>query len=408
MKVIEIITLAFNSIKQNGAQTIITCCIIGFGIMSLVGILTAIDGLKTYISKDFSSMGSNTFKIRNKGLAIRIGKSRQKSIEYRNITYLEAQKFKELFNDKHPTNIQLIGSSVGVLKYKNEETNPNVAIMGVDDNYPEVDSYTFLKGRNFSSNEMASGRNVCVLGYDVALKLFGPSLEGIDQNVIIDGRRYKVIGIFNSKGSSMITNDNFALIPINNSRRFYSMSSYILGVKSNDFENLDAVVQEAIGAMRLARNLRPSDENNFDVMKSDSISELLNENLSYATLGGFVIGLVTLFGAAIGLMNIMLVSVTERTREIGTLMAVGAKSKDILWQFLVEAIVICQLGGLLGIVLGIIIGNIVSIAIGGTFIIPWLWMLIGVVFCLVVGLISGIYPAIKASKQNPIEALRFE
>ncbi|HZH68071.1 MAG TPA: ABC transporter permease [Chitinophagales bacterium] len=408
MKVIEIITLAFNSIKQNGAQTIITCCIIGFGIMSLVGILTAIDGLKTYISKDFSSMGSNTFKIRNKGLAIRIGKSRQKSIEYRNITYLEAQKFKELFNDKHPTNIQLIGSSVGVLKYKNEETNPNVAIMGVDDNYPEVDSYTFLKGRNFSSNEMASGRNVCVLGYDVALKLFGPSLEGIDQNVIIDGRRYKVIGIFNSKGSSMITNDNFALIPINNSRRFYSMSSYILGVKSNDFENLDAVVQEAIGAMRLARNLRPSDENNFDVMKSDSISELLNENLSYATLGGFVIGLVTLFGAAIGLMNIMLVSVTERTREIGTLMAVGAKGKDILWQFLVEAIVICQLGGLLGIVLGIIIGNIVSIAIGGTFIIPWLWMLIGVVFCLVVGLISGIYPAIKASKQNPIEALRFE
>lgn len=408
MKVIEIITLAFNSIKQNGAQTIITCCIIGFGIMSLVGILTAIDGLKTYISKDFSSMGSNTFKIRNKGLAIRIGKSRQKSIEYRNITYLEAQKFKELFNDKHPTNIQLIGSSVGVLKYKNEETNPNVAIMGVDDNYPEVDSYTFLKGRNFSSNEMASGRNVCVLGYDVALKLFGPSLEGIDQNVIIDGRRYKVIGIFNSKGSSMITNDNFALIPINNSRRFYSMSSYILGVKSNDFENLDAVVQEAIGAMRLARNLRPSDENNFDVMKSDSISELLNENLSYATLGGFVIGLVTLFGAAIGLMNIMLVSVTERTREIGTLMAVGAKGKDILWQFLVEAIVICQLGGLLGVVLGIIIGNIVSIAIGGTFIIPWLWMLIGVVFCLVVGLISGIYPAIKASKQNPIEALRFE
>lgn len=408
MKITEIITLAFNSIRQNGAQTIITCCIIGFGIMSLVGILTAIDGLKTYISKDFSSMGSNTFKIRNKGLSIRIGKTKQKSIEYKSITYLEAQKFKELFNDQHPTNIQSIGSSVGILKYKNEETNPNVAIMGVDENYPEVDSYTFLKGRNFSVSEMTSGRNVCILGYDVALKLFGPGVEGVDQNIIIDGRRYRVIGIFDSKGSSMITNDNFALIPLNNSRRFYPATSYILGVKSNDFENLEAVVQEAIGAMRLARKLKPSDDSNFDIMKSDSISELLNENLTYATLGGFVIGLVTLFGAAIGLMNIMLVSVTERTREIGTLMAIGAKGNDILKQFLIEAIVICQLGGILGIVLGIIIGNVVSLSIGGTFIIPWLWMMTGVVFCLIVGLISGIYPAIKASQQNPIEALRFE
>ncbi len=408
MNILEVIKLAFNSIRQNGVQTIITCCIIGFGIMSLVGILTAIDGLKSYISKDFSSMGANTFKIRNRGLAIQIGKKKQKTIEYRNITYQEALKFKELFNDKHPTNIQSVGSGTGILKYKQEETNPNVAVMGVDDRYPEVDGYTFMKGRNFSVSEMNSGSNVCVLGYDVAIKLFGSSLNGVDENIILDGRRYKVIGIFESKGTSMITNDNFVLIPLNNSRRFYSINSYILGVKALDHEQLEGVILEAVSVMRLARKLRPSDENNFDIMKSDSISELLNENLSYATIGGFVIGLITLFGAAVGLMNIMLVSVTERTREIGTLKAIGAKSRNILQQFLIEAIVICQLGGALGIVLGIIIGNIVSLIIGGAFIIPWLWIALGVTFCFIVGLISGIYPAVKASKLNPIEALRFE
>lgn len=410
MKISEIIILAFNSIKQNGTRTIITCCIIGFGIMSLVGILTAIDGLKSYINKDFSSMGANTFKIRNKGLAVNIGRSRTAPKIFRNITYLEAQKFKELFNDKHPVNIQTIGTGVGLLKYKAVKSNPNVMIFGVDDNYPEVESYTFLKGRNFSFNEMNSGGNVCILGYDVALKLFGAEMDGIGQNIIMDGRRYQVIGIFNSKGSSMVTSDNFALIPMNNCRQFYTSAntSYVIGVKVHQQEEMPVAIEDAKGMMRLARKLNPRDENNFDIMKSDSVSELLNENLSYATIGGFVIGLVTLFGAAVGLMNIMLVSVTERTREIGTLKAIGARSTDILKQFLIEAIVICQLGGVLGILLGIIIGNIVSLMIGGSFIIPWTWMILGVVFCLVVGLISGIYPAVKASRQDPIEALRFE
>lgn len=355
-------------------------------------------------------MGANTFKIRNKGLAVSIGRSRAAPKVFRNITYLEAQKFKELFNDKYPVSIQTIGTGVGLLKYKTVKSNPNVMIFGVDDNYPEVESYTFLKGRNFSFNEMASGGNVCVLGFDIALKLFGAEMDGLGRNIIMDGRRYQVIGIFNSKGSSRVTSGNFALIPMNNCRQFYTSdnTSYVIGVKVHQQEEMPFAIEEAKGMMRLARKLNPKDENNFDIMKSDSVSELLNENLSYATIGGFVIGLVTLFGAAVGLMNIMLVSVTERTREIGTLKAIGARSTDILKQFLIEAIVICQLGGVLGILLGIIIGNIVSLMIGGSFIIPWTWMILGVIFCLIVGLISGIYPAVKASRQDPIEALRFE
>lgn len=409
MKLLEIIQLAFNSVKQNRVRTIITCCIIGFGIMSLVGILTAIDGLKSYINKDFSSMGANNFKIRNRGLAIHIGGARSQPKVFRAINYLEAQKFKSLYTS-YPVTVQTVGTSVGLLKYKNVKSNPNVAVFGADENYIEVESFNFLKGRNFSENELSSGRNSCVLGYDIALKLFGEELDGLGKNIIVDGRRYQVIGILESKGSSMLTSDNFALIPMANCRQFYTSAntSYVLSIKVSDQEKLPAAIEEAIGVMRLARKLKPRDENNFDIMKSDSVSELLVENLSYATIGGFVIGLVTLIGAAVGLMNIMLVSVTERTREIGTLKAIGARSNDILKQFLIEAIVICQLGGALGILLGIIIGNIVSLMIGGSFIIPWTWMLMGVVFCLVVGLISGLYPAIKASKQDPIEALRFE
>ncbi len=410
MKISEIISLAFQSIRQNGVRTIITCCIIGFGIMSLVGILTAIDGLKTYINKDFSSMGANTFKIRNRGMSINIGKSKVTPKVFKSITYLEAKKFKELFKDKYPVNIQTIATGIGILKYKMEKSNPNVMVFGVDEDYPEVESFSFLKGRNFSFSELNLGKQVCILGNDIAVKLFGENTEGIGENIIMDGRRYQVIGIFESKGSSMLTSDNFALIPMSNCRQFYEsiMTSYIIGIKVPDQDQLESAVSEAIGTMRLARKLNPRDENNFDIMKSDSFSEMLVENMSYATMGGFIIGLVTLFGAAVGLMNIMLVSVTERTREIGTLKALGARGSDVLKQFLIEAIIICQLGGALGILLGITIGNVVSLMIGGAFIIPWTWMMLGALFCLIVGLISGIYPAIKASKQDPIEALRFE
>jgi len=410
MKIAEVIVLAFNSIRQNGTRTIITCCIIGFGIMALVGILTAIDGLKSYINKDFSSMGANTFKIRNKGLAVSIGRAKDPPKTYRPITYLEAIKFQELHKTGNPVTVQTIGNMIATLKYRDKKSNPNIYIFGVDDQYPEVEGYTFMRGRNFSGNELKSGSNVCILGNEIAVRLFGPELDIDGKSILIDGRRYLVIGVFESKGSSMLTSDNFALIPINNCRQFYqnNATSYVIGIKVEQQEKMEQAVQAAIGTMRLARKLGPRDANNFEIMKSDSVSELLVENLSYATIGGFVIGIITLFGAAVGLMNIMLVSVTERTREIGTLKAVGARSNDILTQFLLEAIIICQLGGGLGILLGIGIGNIVSVLIGGAFIIPWAWIMMGVAFCLVVGLISGIYPAVKASRQDPIEALRYE
>jgi putative ABC transport system permease protein len=410
MNLWEVILQAFKSIRQNATRTIITCCIIGFGIMSLVGILTAIDGLKTYLNKDFSSMGANTFKIRNKGLSISFGKSSAPPKVFKKITLQEAEDFRKYFRSDHPVSVQILSNMMGIVKYKDIKSNPNIYIFGVDDQYVEVEGYKLERGRNFSSNELTDGANVCILGNEIATKIFGETLDIDGKFALIDGRRYKVIGVLNSKGTSLITTDNITLIPLNNARHYYQNPdlSYLISIKTPTPEQQPAAIQEATSAMRMARKLQPMDENNFEIFKSDSVSELLVEKLSYATIGGFVIGIITLFGAAIGLMNIMLVSVTERTREIGTLKAVGARSRDILRQFLIEAIIICQLGGGLGIILGIAIGNIVSFIIGGSFIIPWTWIIMGVVFCLIVGLASGIYPAIKASRQNPIDALRYE
>lgn len=406
----DIVALSFNSVKQNATRTVITCCIIGFGIMSLVGILTAIDGLKTYLNKDFSSMGANSFKIRNRALGISFSKGSEPPKVFRAISLRETEDFKKYFKSDRPVSIQLLCNMTSVVKHKDKKSNPNNYFFGVDENYLAAESYTLDWGRNFSVSEINTGADVCILGNEVAKKMFGENLKIKHDYITLDGRRYLVIGVMSSKGTSIITTDNVALVPLNNARQYYNGSeiSYLISILTEGPEDLLLAEPEARAAMRMARKLRPSDEDNFDILKSDSISELLVENLSYATIGGFIIGIITLLGAAIGLMNIMLVSVTERTREIGTLKAIGATSKSILLQFLLEAIVICQLGGGLGILLGIAIGNGVSLLVGGSFIIPWAWIIMGVVFCVIVGLISGLYPAIKASKLDPIEALRYE
>ncbi len=411
MNFIEVLQLAFRSVRANIVRTIITCCIIGFGIMALVGILTSVDGLKSYLSKSFSSMGAGTFKIRNRNLGFSLDSDKDAPVKvFRSITYLESMEFKKKFNERYSTSIQYLANQGSTVKYNHKKTNPNIIIFGSDENYLKNESYVLFQGRNFTPAELKSGTNAVLLGYSVAKKLFGSNFTIEDKIVRIDDVKYKVIGVLDEKGSSFISTDNMALIPLNKARQAYPQEnpSYIISIKGDDPENMQPVEDEAIFVMRNIRKLHPGEDINFDILKSDSISGMFVEKMQYATMAGFIIGIITLIGAAIGLMNIMLVSVTERTKEIGTLKAIGANKRDIRMQFILEAIVICQMGGILGILLGIAAGNAVSLSVGGAFIIPWMWMLVGVSFCLIVGLISGIYPAFKASNLDPIEALRYE
>jgi len=335
----------------------------------------------------------------------------ERAKDYRNITYDEAIEFKERFSFPAVTSISTFGTGAATAKYASKKTNPNIMVQGVDDNYLTTSGYELEYGRNFSKRELSNGENVILVGKEVIKKLFPNNENPIDKQISVGVKKYKIIGVMKEKGSSMgFSGDKSCMIPIANLRQFVSGKelSYTINVMVTNTTLLDVAIGEATGTFRVIRKVLPGDNNNFEVEKSDNLAQMLLENIQYVTMAATIIGLITLLGAAIGLMNIMLVSVTERTREIGIRKAMGATSNTIKNQFLVEAIVIGQLGGLLGIVFGILIGNIMSIILGSSFVVPWLWIFSGILLCVLVGLVSGIFPAIKAARLDPIEALRYE
>jgi putative ABC transport system permease protein len=297
------------------------------------------------------------------------------------------------------------------IQYGSYKTNPNVRVTGADENYLSVMVTDIEKGRYFNIGEVQTGANVVILGKDVAKKIIPPYVDPTKAEVLIGSNRYRVLGIMHSKGSSMMNNaDNQVVIPVLNASRNYmgNASTYTISVTVNSINQLYEGVEEAKALMRKVRGIEVGDEDNFEIRMSDAVANNAMEDISYITLAATLIGFITLFGAGIGLMNIMLVLVTERTREIGVAKALGATRNSIRLQFLTEAVVICQIGGILGVILGICIGNLVSFFFDSNFIIPWLWMTLGLLFCLIVGVLAGLYPAIKASRLDPIDALRYE
>ncbi len=406
----ENIKIALQSVNSNLLRTVLTIFIIAIGITALVGILTAIDSVKYSINDNFTSMGANTFNIRNKGMKLRAGKRGTKPKRFPSIKYADAVKFKEGFNSTANTSVSTFATSVATIKYESKKTDPNINITGTDENYLLTSGYKIAEGRNFSIDEINYGRHVIIIGEEVKNIVFGLN-NAIGEVIAVGSNKYKVIGILEKKGSSMgFGGDKNCLIPIINSRQYFSYpnQSYTISCLADGPEELDSKIGEAISAMRVVRGLKPIEEDNFEIIRSDNLAQMLIDNIKYVTIAATLIGIITLFGAAIGLMNIMLVSVTERTKEIGTRKALGATAAIIRNQFLIEAVVICQLGGIAGIILGVAVGNITSVFTGGSFIIPWLWILSGVVLCILVGLVSGIFPAAKAAKLDPIEALRYE
>jgi putative ABC transport system permease protein len=406
----ENLRISFRAISSNRVRAILTMCIIAFGIMALVGILTAIDAIKGTLTSQFTRMGANSFSISSRGMNVQIGNSKIRARNYSRISYKEAVEFKKRFTEPAFISISFNASGGSTVIYGTEETNPTISLQAVDENYLSVSGYEIEKGRSFSSQEIDLNRHLVIIGADIVTELFPGDIDPIDKEIMVSGLRLKIIGILKAKGASALTGDNICLMPVTTARQYFSRPNMTFNINVMPYNpaNLDILASEAEGIFRVIRNLDARDESDFNISKSDNILNLLLENIKYVTIAATLIGIVTLFGAAVGLMNIMLVSVTERTREIGTRKAIGAKTRIIKQQFLYESVIIGQLGGIFGIILGILIGNAVSAMLGSSFVVPWIWVITGILVCFVVGVASGYFPAVKAANIDPIEALRYE
>jgi putative ABC transport system permease protein len=408
----EIVKLSIQSVRSNLLRSVLTLMIIAFGIMALVGILTAIDSVVYSLNDNFSGLGANSYSIYPKGNSARGNRRGMIAKRGEHISFDQALAFKERFTEGGKVAVSADGTGSATVKYEDEKTNPTVRVKGIDNNFLAVQSYTIDVGRDFSEIEFETGANRAIIGMDLVKTLFNNNPErAVGKEISVGSIKYRVNGVLKTKGSSMNqSGDKIVLVPLVNMKRIYANANqnYDINVGVYNTTDMDESVSEAKGMFRTIRKTPLSQDDDFEIFKSDGLISIIKENTQNLRLGTVVIGLMTLLGAAIGLMNIMLVSVTERTKEIGIAKALGATRKTILTQFLTEAVLICQVGGLVGIFLGVLIGFGVAKAMNGTFHIPWLWMLLGIVTCFIVGVISGWYPAMKASKLDPIESLRYE
>lgn len=328
------------------------------------------------------------------------------------ISYKQAMSFKDRFDFPGNVSIDVTCARRAAITHGDDQTNPTVLVKAIDENYLEVKGFEIDEGRAFSKKEVLNGGNKAIIGTDVLKSLFNNKPDrAVGSKITVGNMQFKVVGVLQSKGTSMNQSEDRAVfIPLMDGKRYYAAQNqnYDLTVAIRDATKMDAAQSAAIGVFRTIRRLKASEQNDFELFSSDSLVSIIKENTTNFRLSAVAIGIMTLLGAAIGLMNIMLVTVTERTREVGICKALGATRKNILWQFLTEAIVICQIGGLVGILLGIVVGNLVTQFMGGNFLIPWDWITMAIIVCTLVGLASGIYPAMKAAKLDPIEALRYE
>ena len=407
----ENIRIALGSIRSQLLRTILTVIIITIGITALVGILSAINALENTISSDFASMGANTFNLQRYDFTIQTrGRGEREKINPI-ISYRDAKEFKEKYNFPYTqTSISFTGTAGAEVKYQTKKTDPEVNVLGVNENFLANSGLEIESGRNFSYFDIENNVNVCILGADFKDALFN-GMDPVNKTISVRGAKFKVIGILESKGSTFGNNEDLrVLIPIQIARSLYNQPyiNYNISVMVDDKQMMEGAQDEAIITFRNIRKLQPKEENNFGIMRSDSLINQILKITGYLNFAAFIISFITILGSSIALMNIMLVSVTERTREIGVRKALGAKKNTIAFQFFSETIIIGQLGGIFGIIFGMLIGLLVASVAGLSFSIPWLAIGIATGVSLIIAILSGLFPAIKAAKQDPIESLRYE
>ena len=426
MKTVESIALSYRTIKSNRLRTAITVIIIALGIMALIAIITAVEAVNQSLTQSFSTMGANAFSIRYKEKNVRFGggpnrgtakKSTRNAVVRRSsegkiISFDDARAFKQRYGFPAKVGIALSGPSGIIVSNETKKTNPDIRVIGGDENYLVLNGYELLFGRDFNESDVEIGRSVCVIGNVIAQKMYGENTQrAIDKIITVSGTKYRIIGILKDKGSSAFMNaDKVVITTYNNIRRIYGSvkQSYNIAIMVSDLKMMDVAIGEAKGIFRPVRKLDIKEDDNFYIDKSDSIAQSLMKNLGFLQYATMAIALITLIGAAIGLMNIMLVAVNERTKEIGLIKSLGGKAADVRAQFLWESILISLMGAVVGIIAGILLGNIVAVILKTGFVIPWIWIITGILVCSLVGLLSGLYPAYKAAKLDPIVALRYE
>ncbi|MGE5679617.1 MAG: ABC transporter permease [Bacillota bacterium] len=410
VQIYESIIMALNSLKANKTRSFLTLFGIAIGLFSIIIVMTAIAAIQGTIEGAFNDIGTNNIIVQKYPAIMTGGHGAWRKYHNRkDLTIEQGERIREMTTLPVAVGIQL-GEGGKTVKFSGEATNPNVYVVGVNVDAFATANYVMEDGRGFSNQDIEYGRNVVILGNDIVKKLF-KFTDPIGQDIMIDNMKLKVVGRFKEKGQVFgQSQDNFAIIPISVFKKYYGEEhrSADFSIQAPSQEQWDATAEQVIGALRTIRKVAPGEENDFEIISNDQLIAQFNDITKYFKVGAFVIAFIALIAAGIGIMNIMLVSVTERTREIGIRKAIGARKTTIRLQFLVEAIVLSLIGGLAGILIGMIGGNIIALLLKASVIVPVFWIMTGLFVTTGVGLVFGVYPAVKASNLDPIEALRYE
>lgn len=405
----EIVRLSVDTIRSNKLRTSLTLAGIAIGVFSIIAIMTLLDALQTGIDSGLSQLGTNTFQIQ-KFPAVMGGPPSRKMRNRPDIVYDQGEQLIEKATLYKYISLEY-WKGAKTFKYGQNSTNPNMLLGGVNMDFLPCNDYSVKEGRFFTQPELNSASSVAVIGMEVVDKLF-PKETPIGKKIILDKNEFLVIGILEPKGESFgQSRDNIALVPITRALQIYrgdENQSINIAVQAPSREQYDETVEHISGIMRIIRKVKPGEDNNFEIYSNESLIAQVSAFTKYFKYGAGFISFIALLAAGIGIMNIMLVSVTERTKEIGIRKSIGAKHKNILYQFLFEAVILSLMGGIAGIILGILSGNLLAIYLSSPVVIPVDWIIIGLVICTLVGLLFGVYPAYKAAKLNPIDALRYE